>query len=161
MFRDRKGFTLIELMIMVAIIGILVKIAIPKFANLIAVSKDAATKGNLGTIRSALSIYYGNTEGWLPHYPSNITGTGLCTILEEALVPGYLTVIPNATPSIGGHPPSGEVRCYWNMTGQEDGPGWKYDQDPADIGRYPFSEWGMIQVACWHRDARGNEWSKF
>ena len=61
-----KGFTLIELMIVVAIIGVLAAIAIPQFANLIDKSKEGATKGSLGAIRSALSIYYGDTEGTYP-----------------------------------------------------------------------------------------------
>jgi prepilin-type N-terminal cleavage/methylation domain-containing protein len=59
----KSGFTLIELMIVVAIIGILASIAIPKFADLIRKSKEGATKGNLGSLRSALSIYYGDMEG--------------------------------------------------------------------------------------------------
>src|SRR5579864_1555923 len=66
MLKTKKGFTLIELMIVVAIIGILAAIAIPQFANLVAKSQEGATKGNLGTLRSALSIYYGDMEGWYP-----------------------------------------------------------------------------------------------
>src|SRR3977135_4079302 len=65
-FKTKKGFTLIELMIVVAIIGILAAIAIPQFAQLVAKSQEGATKGNLGTLRSALSIYYGDTEGVYP-----------------------------------------------------------------------------------------------
>ena len=51
--KANKGFTLIELMIVVAIIGILAAIAIPKFADLIRKSNEGATKGNLGATRSA------------------------------------------------------------------------------------------------------------
>src|ERR1044071_47481 len=73
--RKMKGFTLIELMIVVAIIGILAAVAIPKFADLVTKSKEASIKGNLGAVRSALSIYYGDQEG---KYPTNIW-TGLAT----------------------------------------------------------------------------------
>ena len=64
--RTSKGFTLIELMIVVAIIGILAAVAVPKFADLVTKSKEASVKGSLGSVRSALSIYYGDTEGIFP-----------------------------------------------------------------------------------------------
>ena len=62
--KKKKGFTLIELMIVVAIIGILAAIAIPKFADLIRKSNEGATKGNLGSVRSALSIYFADNDGF-------------------------------------------------------------------------------------------------
>src|ERR1700757_3818100 len=64
--RKKSGFTLIELMIVVAIIGILAAIAIPRFAEMIRKSAEGSSKGNLGAIRSALSIYYGDMEGQFP-----------------------------------------------------------------------------------------------
>src|SRR3989339_435099 len=78
----KKGFTLIELMIVVAIIGILAAIAIPKFADLIKKSKEGATKGSLGALRSAITIYYGEQEGI---YPTAVTaGTGSTQVAEGA-----------------------------------------------------------------------------
>src|SRR5213075_410211 len=62
----RRGFTLIELMIVVAIIGILAAIAIPKFADLIRKSNEGSTKGNLGALKGALAVYYGENEGAYP-----------------------------------------------------------------------------------------------
>lgn len=64
--RSKKGFTLVELMIVVAIIGILAGIAIPRYMNFIRRSREGATKGNLGAVRSALNIYYSDLEGIFP-----------------------------------------------------------------------------------------------
>ncbi|MFB0527159.1 MAG: type II secretion system protein [bacterium] len=73
--RKSKGFTLIELMIVVAIIGILAAIAIPRFANLIDRAREARTQGNLGAIRSAMSIYYGTMDGTWPPTIAALTDT--------------------------------------------------------------------------------------
>jgi len=62
----KQGFTLIELMIVVAIVGILSAIAIPKFASLLEKSREGATQGNLAAIRSAVTIYYTDKEGIFP-----------------------------------------------------------------------------------------------
>jgi type IV pilus assembly protein PilA len=72
---DNKGFTLIELMIVVAIIGILAAIAIPNFMRFQAKSRQAEAKSNLGAIYTAIEAFrveYGtyttdlSVMGWLP-----------------------------------------------------------------------------------------------
>ncbi|MFH2203754.1 MAG: type II secretion system protein, partial [Elusimicrobiota bacterium] len=88
--KGRRGFTLIELMIVVAIIGILAAIAIPKFADLIRKSNEGATKGNLGSVRSALSIYYGDQEGTYPNTPAALTtGGDYLDQIPKAKTPNY------------------------------------------------------------------------
>jgi type IV pilus assembly protein PilA len=57
--RSRKGFTLIELMIVVAIIGILAAIAIPNFLRFQAKSRQSEAKTNLGGIFTAQTAYLG------------------------------------------------------------------------------------------------------
>src|SRR5574341_2434452 len=56
--RSAKGFTLIELMIVVAIIGILAAIAIPNFLKFQCKSKRAEAKTNLGGIYTAELSYF-------------------------------------------------------------------------------------------------------
>ncbi len=55
---NQKGFTLIELMIVVAIIGILAAIAIPNFLNYQCKAKQSEAKSHLGTIRSMQEAYF-------------------------------------------------------------------------------------------------------
>jgi type IV pilus assembly protein PilA len=57
--KGKKGFTLIELMIVVAIIGILAAIAIPNFLRFQAKSKQSEAKGNLGGIFTAEIAWQG------------------------------------------------------------------------------------------------------
>lgn len=88
--RKTKGFTLIELMIVVAIIGILAAIAIPKFADLIRKSKEGATKGNLGSLRSAVTVYYAENEFYAPTSAAGNTTTDNI----DHLTPKYIEAIP-------------------------------------------------------------------
>jgi type IV pilus assembly protein PilA len=60
--RSKKGFTLIELMIVVAIIGILAAIAIPNFLKFQAKSKQSEAKSNLGAIYTGEISYYGEAN---------------------------------------------------------------------------------------------------
>ena len=54
----RGGFTLVELMIVVAIIGVLAAIAVPRFRTYQLKSKTAEVKSNLGAIRVAEEAYF-------------------------------------------------------------------------------------------------------
>ncbi len=62
--QSKKGFTLIELMIVVAIIGILAAIAIPNFLRFQAKSKQSEAKTNLGGIFTAEVAYLAENNGF-------------------------------------------------------------------------------------------------
>jgi type IV pilus assembly protein PilA len=62
--KNRKGFTLIELMIVVAIIGILAAIAIPNFLRFQAKSKMSEAKTNLGAIYTGQLAYFGEQNSY-------------------------------------------------------------------------------------------------
>jgi type IV pilus assembly protein PilA len=63
--RNRKGFTLVELMIVVAIIGILAAIAIPNFLQFRLKAKTSEAKSNLGAIRSTEVAYFAEWNFWV------------------------------------------------------------------------------------------------
>ncbi len=58
----QRGFTLIELMIVVAIIAILAGILIPNFVNARAQAQTAACESNLRSIATALELYYTDNQ---------------------------------------------------------------------------------------------------
>ena len=70
---NHKGFTLIELMIVVAIIGILAAVAIPQYQNYVARAQVAEGLSMASGIKTAISEYY-STHG---EYPSNNTALGI------------------------------------------------------------------------------------
>ncbi|MFC1666760.1 prepilin-type N-terminal cleavage/methylation domain-containing protein [Candidatus Omnitrophota bacterium] len=74
MLKKEAGFTLIELVMVIVILGILSAIAIPKFVDLTTEAEISATKSGLGALRSVIAIDYAKsaTSGTVA-FPSAIT----------------------------------------------------------------------------------------
>jgi uncharacterized RDD family membrane protein YckC len=126
-----------------------------KFKTLSVKSGEGATKGNLGSLRSSLSIYYGDAEG---QYPAT---------LDALIGPKYLPAIP--TTKLPNHKETSAWTAYGAevCTGKtdygteidasriKDTGGWGYVADPK------ASCYGMVFVDCSHPDAKGKRWPEY
>ena len=87
MARSQKGFTLIELVVVIVILGILAAVAFPKFQDLSGTAKKAAVKGAAAAFQSAAIITLAKNQGTVPTFASvnaqiasdgTFTYTGTC-----------------------------------------------------------------------------------
>ncbi|HVA66521.1 MAG TPA: prepilin-type N-terminal cleavage/methylation domain-containing protein [Elusimicrobiota bacterium] len=140
MTRQEPGFTIMELMIVVFIIALLAAIAIPKFADLVRRSNEGATKGNLGSIRSAMTVYYGDSQGNYPRRIADLTANGK-----------YLSLVPTAKTPYYHDNSSAEN----DASSIGDSGGWFFDNGPGD------QNYGTVLVDCTHTDSAGNSWNAY
>jgi type II secretion system protein G len=102
MLRNAKGFTLIELMIVVVIIGILAAIAIPNFISMQDRAREASVRANMHTVQLAIEDFAVQNDGTYPVagddaavqgncpsnvYPDNPFNTAVAMALDWAAAP--------------------------------------------------------------------------
>ncbi len=78
----KRGFTLVEIILVIIIIGILAAIIVPKFAGQNDKAKVATTRANINSIRSAVRLFQSDNDGTPP------------SDLATDLVPTYIRAIP-------------------------------------------------------------------
>lgn len=122
--RLSPGFTIIEIMIVLAIIGILLTIAQPSFQQYTIRAKEAVLKENLFTLRDVIDQYYGDKG----RYPD---------ALQDLVANGYIRKIPED--------PFTKSSETWVTVPPDTGEGGIYDvhsgSDLVALDGTPYNEW--------------------
>ncbi|BDU49664.1 type II secretion system protein [Haliovirga abyssi] len=135
--KKEKGFTLIELMIVIAIIALLASVALPKFAGVTDSAKAAKVQGDLANLRTSIAMFYAK-EGSYPTIgttsASSITkGTGA---LDSTFQKYYAKTTMPKTPKGSGTIAAEEVSDVKDITGGDSldsTGGWAYKSSNGEI----------------------------
>ena len=133
--RRRSGFTLIEIMMVVIILGVLATVVIGMFGNTSSDASESALKDDLRSIRGALQIYYAQHgtypalatfETQMTQY-SDTNGTTSATPSSAYHYGPYMISMPAL--------PLGQNHGQTTVTGATyaDGFGWQYDPTSGDF----------------------------
>jgi prepilin-type N-terminal cleavage/methylation domain-containing protein len=124
---SRRGFTLIELLIVISIIAILAAAIIPNFIGFDAEAKVAATRSNLDTLRSRVTLFRAK-EG---RYPESLDELVEKTYLDAGVKRPYLKKIPSEL--LSGGKGSGEHTTKSSEDPLSGEGGWVYVTDTAEV----------------------------
>ncbi|MFH1097714.1 MAG: type II secretion system protein [Candidatus Desantisbacteria bacterium] len=146
--KTRNGFTLLELMIVCAIISLLAAISIVRFVQLIDIARESVTKANLCSLRAAIASYYCDTKGLYPVALDNVARIDSNEVLP-VFIPRYMQNIPSA--NLRRNVPHNHSNAVATIT--------TGDQEIAtttveDVGGWIYSSSsGDIRISCTCKDS--------
>ncbi|MDH3584438.1 MAG: prepilin-type N-terminal cleavage/methylation domain-containing protein [Phycisphaerae bacterium] len=132
-----QGFTLVEILIVVVILGILAAIVIPQFTSASESAKAGSVMTQLQTIRSQLSLYQIQHQGVYPTLAELQAGWGV--MLEKTDADGTINAAGKFGPYLQKEPvnPFTSSSLLAAGTSEADGAatdGWAYDEDDGGTG---------------------------
>ena len=136
-------------MVVIVILGILAAVIAPRIPQFVNKAKEGKTKGNLGTLRSTLNIYYSDNDG---RYPIDTLACLSPKYIKE--VPQMETAVFSGVTNTHKHGPTNAV-IAGGVAQVDDTGGWVYQNDSNNAA------WGEVLVNCNGVDSTGNRWTSY
>ncbi|HON55643.1 MAG TPA: type II secretion system protein [bacterium] len=152
----KKGFTLIEILIVISVLAVLALIIIPNFVGFDREARISATKANLESLRTAIMLYRAKKGT----YPTQLQSLVSDTFLDGGVVKTFINEIPieqiTDAPASGDTETRNSVENDTNLANMNaSGPGWFYHTSSGRV----FVNWtNALDAAVWNTSDSPAKW---